>query len=283
MTEWSDENRLTDEECEQVLDRLFPQGLGGEDVLQEIAPQGWERSSFLAVFHPTVERLHEEAVRIHGNLSAMFRNREADSSKPPPTIDEIRSEYVDPPLDAARECLELVTRCLWDIFSDNHEVLRRDGQVVDLGSFRGSAAFLADWISRWSGEQRYDYMDFYMGTIWVAERADLTPIYRMIFRRLKAAGLDWKYYFPRIGVVDLRPLHDRPDEGTTDNYDPSEAFAREQERAESDQRIEELRQELDEGTREAARAAKLGPPPKTVLAYAAEFGEFPTGWPPEIE
>jgi hypothetical protein len=48
-----DRNRLSDAECEQVFDRLFPGGFSGPDVLGEIAPEGWEKSSLVRVFHPT--------------------------------------------------------------------------------------------------------------------------------------------------------------------------------------------------------------------------------------
>ncbi|MFN2447577.1 MAG: hypothetical protein ABR606_18570 [Vicinamibacterales bacterium] len=44
-----------------------------------------------------------------------------------------------------------------------------------------------------------------MGTIWISRRADLTPVYAMIFRRLKAEGADWVYHFPEIGIVELAP------------------------------------------------------------------------------
>jgi hypothetical protein len=37
----------------------------------------------------------------------------------------------------------LVGQCLWNILSDNHEVLAADGRVLDIGSFRASGGFLA--------------------------------------------------------------------------------------------------------------------------------------------
>jgi hypothetical protein len=54
--------------------------------------------------------------------------------------------------------------------------------------------------------QEYDYIVFYMGTIWIPQRTDLTPVCQIIFRRLKAHGYDWMDYFPRLEIVDLRPL-----------------------------------------------------------------------------
>jgi len=42
--------RLTDAELKAFLDRMFPQGITGADVLAELAPEGWERSPLLACF-----------------------------------------------------------------------------------------------------------------------------------------------------------------------------------------------------------------------------------------
>ena len=35
----------------------------------------------------------------------------------------------------------------------------------------------------------------------IGQRADLVPVYAMIFSRLKAVGADWIYHFPELGVV----------------------------------------------------------------------------------
>src|SRR5262249_30428676 len=51
--------------------------------------------------------------------------------------------------------------------------------------------FLADLLNRQIGEERYDYLNYYLGTIWLAQRADLGPVYRMIFRRLRGRAFDW--------------------------------------------------------------------------------------------
>ncbi|MGC1721129.1 MAG: hypothetical protein WA746_19260 [Isosphaeraceae bacterium] len=56
-----------------------------------------------------------------------------------------------------------------------------DGRVLDLGSFRASGGFLAEILNRQTGAEHYDYLDFYMGTIWVAQRADLTPVCQVSF------------------------------------------------------------------------------------------------------
>jgi hypothetical protein len=79
-----------------------------------------------------------------------------------------------------------------------------DPPLVHLGSFRGSGGFIAELLNDQTSSRRHDYLDFYLGTIGVGDRADLTPVYRMIFRRLAAQGCDWTYAFPRLHVNRVR-------------------------------------------------------------------------------
>jgi hypothetical protein len=180
-----------DDELAAEFDRLFPHGWAGPDVVRELAPGGWENSPLAAVFHPSLDQVYEETLRFHRNLASL---RKPDDPRPPPpgpTRAEVAADYRETPIETAREVAELVGRCLWDVFSDNHEVVAPDGRVLDLGSFRASGGFLADLLNRQTGGDGYDYLDFYMGTSWVARRADLGPVYRLIFRRLRARELDW--------------------------------------------------------------------------------------------
>jgi hypothetical protein len=191
MTDF-DANSYSDEELHAEFDRLFPQGFAGPDVLQELAPGGWENSPLLAVFHPSLEQVYEETLRIHRNLG---KRRRPDNPRPPapePTRDEVARDFQEHPIEVETEVRELVGDCLWDVFSNSHEVISLDDdRVLRLGSSRGSGGFLADVLNRQTGTEHYDYLNFYMGTIWVGHRADLTPVYRMIFRRLRARRLDW--------------------------------------------------------------------------------------------
>ena len=73
-----------------------------------------------------------------------------------------------------KEVTELVGLCLWDVFSDNREVIAADGRVVDIGSFRGAGAFLTSTSpGDREGWRETDYMRFYMGTIRLSGPADL--------------------------------------------------------------------------------------------------------------
>jgi hypothetical protein len=190
--------RLTDAELHVFFDRLFPHGFVGTDVLAEIAPDGWEQSPLLACFHPSVEQVFEESVQLNRNVESLrcaWKRRDASRSEaaplPEPTLEEMRSKYQPEPVNAEEELTELIALCLWDVFSDNHDVIAADGRAVDIGSFRGAGAFLDEHLTRSKDRWREgDYMRFYMGTIWLARRADLTPVYAMIFRRLRAVGAD---------------------------------------------------------------------------------------------
>ena len=245
---------------------LFPHGLAGDDVFAELAPDGWERCPLIAVFHPSVDQVYRESLQFHRNIERLWGSRRKTAPRPEPTLDEIRRECHDEPIEVEREVRELVGRCLWDVFSDNHDVVAPDGRLVDIGSFRAAGDFIADLLNAETDGRQYGYMDFYMGTIWVNDRADLTPVYAMIFRRLARHGCDWKYVFPRLYAVHF----DRDDDDTTDLAD----------RLGRERRNAELEQTLEEGHRDALDAAKDRPPPPTVEAYRQVYGEFPRGWPP---
>jgi hypothetical protein len=146
---------------------------------------------------------------------------------------------------------------------------------------RPTAWFLVEYLTGLSDDLwSMDYCQFYMGTIWISDRADLTPVYAMIFHRLKALGADWEFHFPELGIVDLSPLRETLEKPKPEEYSPSEAFGKEQEEREREAELERFRAELAEGNAEARRHALDGPPPATVHAYQTVYGRDPKGWPP---
>ena len=68
MSRKESNQRYTDEECLTLFACLFPKGFAGEDVLAEIAPEGWMDSTLHFVFHPTLDQVHWERVQLHRNL-----------------------------------------------------------------------------------------------------------------------------------------------------------------------------------------------------------------------
>ena len=273
-----------EEECAAAFAKLFPPEYWNTTAMDALAPLGWEQSPLRFAFHPTLQQVYDETVRVHHNL-ARLRKPETPV-EPEPTLAEIQAEFRETPIGAEREVRELLARSLWDIFSDNHEALTPQGKVLDIGSFRGAAGFIADYLNGIVAESQYDYMDFYLGTLWIAGRVDLTPVYALIFRRLKEQGFDWVYHFPRLAVVDMRPWRDALADASKPewlDYSPDEAFAKSQEDAKRDAEIGEMREAIDQGYRAAVEEARRGPPPPTVLAYCSVYGRNPRGWPPEAD
>ena len=146
--------RLTDAELHTLFDRLFPEGFAGADVRAEVSPNGWEQSPLVACFHPSGERVFEERLQFHQNVAALRiagsrragRAQVETEALPAPTLEDVRRDAEPEPVQADAELTELVGRCLWDVFSDNHDVITADARVADIGSFRGAGAFLDGYL-----------------------------------------------------------------------------------------------------------------------------------------
>lgn len=307
MNEW-----LNEEESAALLQAMFPSELGGDDLMAELCPDGWRGSDLRLALHPTPEQRWREAVALKkrlrelGDLFSASKSEEGKSNKgasgPKPTPLPDREEFIkqeeargdEQSESDATELGRLVGLCLWDILSDNHDLITPAGRVCHIGSFRATAGIIADFFHGHSRDQdsdqdydydgwldmRMGYMEFYMGTISVAERTELRPVYRCIFHRLKACGYDWKYEFPRLGMIRLK--HREPPDGEPDwhNYNPSESFAKEEEQREAEAEAARLQRDLDEIHKESLEHAKNRPEPAVVNAYREIYGRDPRGWPP---
>jgi hypothetical protein len=88
-------------------------------------------------------------VQFHRNLEALKEARRSredsahaiDAPARKPTLEDVRREHQTTPVDAREEVIELVGLCLWDVFSDNHDVIAADGGAIDIGSFRAQVRF----------------------------------------------------------------------------------------------------------------------------------------------
>jgi len=275
------ENSKTEGQCLELFHRLFEDR---ERLLKKLAPEGWEKSDLFFVQHPTAQQQFEEALNMHNNLKHLFKKDDKRPDDPPK-----RENFVDEEIDLdninpLQEFIEIWGLCLWDVFSNNHEVTGRDRKVYDIGSFRGAAGFIADYLNNYVTEidTKYDYLDFYMGTIWGANRADLTPVYELIFSKLKALNCDWIYHFPRLYLIDFGDgREDAEAERENDflNYDPSESVARQLEREQRKEEAARLKEDLDQIYEETVEDAKYQLLPEIVQAYKNIYGHLPGGWP----
>lgn len=245
---------MSDYELWSFFKQLFPQGFTGEDVRREIAPEGWCAAPLLLCFHPTPATVLAERLRVHENLRSLLRSDEKE--RPEPTLESVLLEWEDPPVNEEEEVADLVGRCVWDIFSDNHDVVASDGRIVDIGSFRGAGGFIDDFLSYPEGIEAWgngDYLRFYMGSVWIRSRADLGPVYRMIFRRIRSLGADWRYASPGIYAVQ-----------TTKDSGAAE--------------LNQLTASLESANQATREEMQKRQPPGTVLAYEAIYGRLPQGW-----
>ena len=299
------ENWTTPDEAAALLRELFPDGLVSAEVLHTLCPEGWPESPLRTAFHPPPQQLYDETLRMRENLRSVFghsNKKELPPEEPPPSFEEFVADLSPPEsVPDEEEAGRLTGLCLWDIFSDNHDVIVPDRRAAHLGSFRGSAGEIAGFFynkpplepsdfTRSTSDADFmdylkanmDYMEFYMGSRMISHRTSLRPVYRLIFARLRAAGCDWHYSFPRLSMVRLDHLkaREKPVKPEWENYDPSEAFAAAEAQQEKEQEISRMEDSLEENYRHALEEAKYRPPPETVLAYQEVFGCFPSGWPP---
>jgi hypothetical protein len=195
-----------------------------------------------------------------------------------PPLEGVRKEHEPSPVERDAEVTELVG--LQDTFSDNHEVIAADGRLADIGSFRGAGGFIDEHLTRDEDSWREgDYMRFYMGTIWIGQRADLTPVYAAIFSRLKAVGADWVYHFPELGLVEL-PSRDDDRDPSAPGYSVSQGAVAELDAQRRRGKVQRFRTELEEANAHAREEALDREPPATVRAYRQAYGRDPRGWPP---
>jgi hypothetical protein len=280
---WSDaHSRHTDRDCQRLVRSVL---LEPEALIETLAPEGWSSSALHHAFHPTPDRRALEREQLRQNLR---RLRAHGASAPPREHGEPDSEpdledLAGPPrpIEPEREVVQLVGYALWDVFSDNHSVIDNAGVEFHLGSFRGSAAFIADEINRRYDHlgDRYHYMAFYMGSSLVARRTDMLPVYVWMFGVLSAKRCRWIYSFPRLYLLGVSQRVD----GDFTDYDPSDAFHRQLDEAERTPRIRELAEELERLQDEALSRARHEPLPATVAAYRQVYGALPEGWPhPEM-
>ena len=134
---------LSENEAYAFLGSLLRGGLKDPALIAELCPEGWENSPLFACYYPTPRMRYEESLKWSRNFKRLGL-------------------------------------CLWDIFSNNHEVIAADGRFVDLGSFRGSAGVVSDFYESLPALDDADlrdadgsgYMDFYMGTYCLGKRAE---------------------------------------------------------------------------------------------------------------
>lgn len=265
------------EECEQLFMALFPLGFAGSDVADTLAPDGWEKSPYVLAFHPTVEQAYERHVESHESIMHLLALSKSEKIITLESFEDFKLDYKIGEIHPEIELQEIVAACVWDIFSDNNDVVK-DNKVYDIGSFRGAARCIANWLNRTS-EKKYDYIDFYMGSFGRSDFCDLTPIYELIFSRLKQVDCDWILHFTQMNLIDFsNNTNQKP--SNPENYNPNEALAQELKQQEEQKAKDDFKEQLEDINAKQKDDALYKPPPPVVQAYLNVFGKFPIRWPP---
>ncbi len=164
-----------------TMDILCPEGLAYSEWFEN------EERTDLSMYHDYLDSVK--------NRNAYMLEQRGDEYKPlvPMSLDDfIKSEqYEKEEPDYYVAFIELYSNCIWDIFSGNNAVISNN-QKVELGSWRGSAQFIADFVNHYChADTTFTSSDFYCGNIDDAFRKDYLPIYEIIFERLKQAQCTW--------------------------------------------------------------------------------------------
>ncbi len=181
---------------------------------------------------------------------------------------------------------DLLGGVLWEIFSQNNEVVSPDGRVYDLGSWRGSGGFIADFLNAYLKREKrieagtdepFFYLDFYMGLMIPSEdetwEVPLRLLYGHFFERLKARDCTWRYAPPAIYLISFA----KDAEEDPASYDPAAAVQKEVEEesgAKSERDEDDLAHQLARSN-EAAYWHAVEEPPRIVRAYREVYGETP--------
>ncbi|TZF81713.1 hypothetical protein FW774_16795 [Pedobacter sp. BS3] len=263
----------TDKECKDMLQYIFRDAL---QLNNKIAPDGWKHSEFVLLLHPTPEQQYEEYIRISENINRLTKKTGIEKKD----IHEFQQDDLGD-IPECKEFLYVLGLTVYDIFSNNHEVIGADNKVYDLGSFRGSGGFIADFLNEYFPEHAgdYDYLDFYMGTYVIGERGNLLPFYEYIFQKIKDLKGDWRYHFPRMYVIDPKQLSDNTDSTKPEDYSPEQSMRKQLETIERDKEIKNLRDDLDKIHREEYENARYQPLIPLVQAYKNVYGKLPDGYP----
>ena len=264
-----------DDECIDILRFIFKDV---ERLYTNMAPNGLKNSDLVLFLHPSPEQQYKEHIRMRENINRLKKkiNHEVEEKNISDfKQDDVRDIY------EYDEFLYILGLSIYDIFSNNHEVIGDDNRIYDLGSFRGSGQLIADFLNSSfpNNSRKYDYMDFYMGSIWIKGRGNLIPFYAYIFRKLKELNCDWKYSFPRMYAIDLKKIFETSDDDKLEDYKPEEAIMKQFEITESDGQTKKFQEDLEKIYNEEYEEAKYKPLNQTVQAYKNIYGQLPIGHP----
>ncbi len=272
----SDDLNKTDIECTEILKYIFNDALS---LYHKLAPEGWVNSDYIQFLHPTPKQQFDENKLMMDNINGLLKKKNLKEDDTLELSSFKQDELVG--INEFDEFLYVLGLAVYDIFSNNHDVIGVDNKIYELGSMRGSGNFIAGFLCQNYNYPpgKYQYMDFYMGTIWICSRADLTPFYEFVFQKLKELHCDWHYFFPRLFLIDPKKVLDSMECHDRSTYQPELSVINKLGLTENDQKAKEFQKDLDKTYEDEYEDAKYKPLNKLVKAYKNFFGKLPKGHP----
>lgn len=187
-------------ELDELLDRLFSHWIcRGRRACGDRARRMGALTAAGVLLSPSVEQLFEQRVTGHRNLeerrrlAGAARARRRSNRGRNATLDGCTPRVRTVVVNHRRRKSPSWSDCVCGTTSRTTTMsLPPTGVSPTSDHFGGAGAFLDEYLRRdQEGWSDGDYMLFYRRTIWISRRADLMPVYAMIFRRLKAAVADW--------------------------------------------------------------------------------------------
>jgi hypothetical protein len=252
MNQADAEDREEEVELEFLFEQLFPNGILGDDVLIEIAPRLKWRHPILRSLFRSIIPLLPESWQPSTSLSLATEKSQIENAP-----------GIEFPEEELRKIAPYVGACLYTVFDDDYRAITADGRAVRSSSGRGLSCFISERIAMTIREWPPDSVCFFMRDYQNSDTCDLQEIYLMIFRRLRAAGVDWRYSPTDAQEAAVDELKSRS--------------GRELTQAEKDRKkeMEALCAEIDRLNRASRGIRWWGPDPSPSDAYRRIYGRDP--------
>ncbi|MFZ4798585.1 MAG: hypothetical protein ACOYMA_13895 [Bacteroidia bacterium] len=174
--------------CFELFNKIFEYK---DSLYNQIAPNGWINSPYSNFLHPTSQqRLNEHIKIMSGPLGEIVNKKNKEKEK---TLKDFKQDKLKN-IDSEHEFLYAIGLACYDIFSNENEVVDSKQIIYNIGSHRGSASFIAEYINEhFVQEKPFDYIEFYLSPF-IRERASLFEFYKFIFQTINLKKCNWVYF-----------------------------------------------------------------------------------------
>jgi len=270
-------------EIEELLFHLFGDM---EKTLQLLSPEGWKNSPLYAVSHPSAaQQMKEELGFNHFTKLILDRMGESVEEDPNFGLTEDQFKELKPGSPTEHDLLCLLGTCITEIMADYCLVITTKRKFYYLGPMERASNYMARFLNRYYPIPDWEFkpFNFFHASGEAEGRADIMPIWTLLFQRLKERGLDWVYSLPKGDFSELIDewrtaikSYDPPPQDM-DAYDPAHDMEMEMEREHVLKTIDYVEEVANEMLEKELEVYAYDPP-FMIRGYHAVFGDWPTGF-----